>query len=113
MKTAAVPLSEIVKRAGALPSAPWLLPKLMEQLADADADADQIEALIKMDSGLASGTLSPRDHQDRQRLAKQSARRLRLGTGRPVSTFTHGRRCGRSTRQTDRDCGARDRLHRR
>ncbi len=57
MKTAAVPLSEIVKRAGALPSAPWLLPKLMEQLADADADADQIEALIKMDSGLASGTL--------------------------------------------------------
>lgn len=57
MNTNVCSLSEVVKRAGTLPSAPWLLPKLMEQLADADSAADQVEALIKMDSGLASGTL--------------------------------------------------------
>lgn len=57
MKTSLVPLSEVVKRATTLPSAPWLLPKLMEQLSDPDSAADQVEALIKMDSGLASGTL--------------------------------------------------------
>lgn len=50
-------LSEVVRKATALPSAPWLLPKLMEQLANPDAAADQVEALIRMDSGLASGTL--------------------------------------------------------
>ena len=52
-----IKLSEVIKQASALPAAPWLLPKLMEQLADPDAAADQVESLIKMDTGLASGTL--------------------------------------------------------
>lgn len=50
-------LSDVVSKAKELPSAPWLLPKLMQRLADSDSGADQIEALIKMDAGLASGTL--------------------------------------------------------
>ena len=53
----AVTLAEVVACAKTLPSAPWLLPKLMEQLADLDSAADQVEALIKVDAGLASGTL--------------------------------------------------------
>jgi len=51
------PLAEVVSKAGALPSAPWLLPKLMQLLADPDSASDQVEALIRLDSGLASGTL--------------------------------------------------------
>lgn len=50
-------LLDVLKRARALPSAPWLLPKLMEKLSDPDAAADQVEALIRVDAGLASGTL--------------------------------------------------------
>ncbi|HVU32218.1 MAG TPA: HDOD domain-containing protein [Opitutaceae bacterium] len=57
MNTATVSLSEVVDRARSLPAAPWLLPKLMTLLADPDAAADQVEELIRMDSGLASGTL--------------------------------------------------------
>lgn len=52
-----LPLSQVISQAAALPSAPWLLPRLMEQLADSDSAADQVEALIRMDAGLASGTL--------------------------------------------------------
>lgn len=50
-------LLDVLKRARALPAAPWLLPKLIEQLNDPDAAADQVEALIRLDAGLASGTL--------------------------------------------------------
>lgn len=50
-------LFDVLKRARALPSAPWLLPKLMEQLNDPDAATDQVEALIRLDAGLASSTL--------------------------------------------------------
>lgn len=50
-------LVETVSKDKALPTAPWLLPKLMDLLADPDSAADQVEALIKMDAGLASGTL--------------------------------------------------------
>ena len=50
-------LAEVVQKASTLPSAPALLPKLMEQLVDADSGADQVEALIRTDTGLASGTL--------------------------------------------------------
>jgi putative nucleotidyltransferase with HDIG domain len=57
MSKLAVPLDEVVKRAATLPAAPWLLPKLMQQLADTDSAADQVETLIRMDTGLASGTL--------------------------------------------------------
>lgn len=57
MSRSTITLAEVLKRAAALPAAPWLLPKLMEHLADPDAAADQVEALIKMDTGLASGTL--------------------------------------------------------
>ncbi len=57
MSRSTISLTEVIKRAAALPAAPWLLPKLMEQLADPDSAADQVEALIKMDTGLASGTL--------------------------------------------------------
>lgn len=52
-----VSISEVVRQAAALPSAPWLLPKLMERLGDSDSAADQVESLIRMDTGLASGTL--------------------------------------------------------
>jgi putative nucleotidyltransferase with HDIG domain len=52
-----ISLPDLVKRARGLPSAPWLLPKLMQLLSDPDAGADQVEALIKLDAGLASGTL--------------------------------------------------------
>ncbi|WP_158277480.1 HDOD domain-containing protein [Opitutus sp. ER46] len=52
-----VSLEEVVRRAADLPSAPWLLPKLMEQLADPDSAAGQVEALIKVDAALAAGTL--------------------------------------------------------
>lgn len=50
-------LAEVVADASTLPSAPALLPKLMALLADPDSGADQVEALIKTDIGLASGTL--------------------------------------------------------
>jgi len=50
-------LADVVAKAGALPSAPWLLPKLMELLANADSAADHVETLIRMDAGLATGTL--------------------------------------------------------
>lgn len=55
--SARVTLSDVVRNATNLPSAPWLLPKLMEQLSNPDSAADQVEGLIRMDSGLASGTL--------------------------------------------------------
>lgn len=57
MSTNRITLAEVVTRAGALPSAPSLLPKLMTLLADPDSASDQVESLIKMDSGLATGTL--------------------------------------------------------
>jgi putative nucleotidyltransferase with HDIG domain len=57
MSTTVVPLPQLVEKARSLPCAPWLLPKLMEQLAAQDTTADQIEALIKLDSGLATETL--------------------------------------------------------
>ncbi len=50
-------LDAVVKNAARLPSAPWLLPKLMAQLADPDSAADQVESLIRMDAGLAVSTL--------------------------------------------------------
>jgi putative nucleotidyltransferase with HDIG domain len=50
-------LNDVVAKAVALPSAPWLLPKLMELLANPESAADQVENLIRMDSGLATGTL--------------------------------------------------------
>lgn len=49
--------ADVVKNAARLPAAPWLLPKLMAQLADAQSAADQVEALIRMDAGLATSTL--------------------------------------------------------
>lgn len=55
--TAPLSLAKVVAAARALPSAPWLLPKLMGLLDDVDAGADDVEALIRLDSGLASGTL--------------------------------------------------------
>ena len=57
MSTKAIPLAQLVEEARRLPCAPWLLPKLVEQLNAQDTTADQIEALIKLDSGLASDTL--------------------------------------------------------
>ena len=57
MSTTIIPLPQLVEKARTLPCAPWLLPKLMEQLNASDTTADQIEALIKLDSGLASETL--------------------------------------------------------
>lgn len=57
MSKIAIPLEEVIKRAATLPSAPWLLPRLMQQLSDTDSAADQVESLIRMDTGLASGTL--------------------------------------------------------
>jgi putative nucleotidyltransferase with HDIG domain len=57
MNRITVPFGDVVGRAAALPAAPWLLPKLMQRLADTDSAADQVESLIKMDTGLASGTL--------------------------------------------------------
>ena len=57
MSTTAVSLPQLIEKARRLPCAPWLLPKLMEQLNAQDTTADQIEALIKLDSGLASDTL--------------------------------------------------------
>jgi putative nucleotidyltransferase with HDIG domain len=57
MSTTVIPLPQLIEKARTLPCAPWLLPKLMEQLSAQDTTADQIEALIKLDSGLASETL--------------------------------------------------------
>ena len=57
MSTTVVTLPQLVEQARRLPCAPWLLPKLMEQLNAQNTTADQIEALIKLDSGLASDTL--------------------------------------------------------
>ena len=51
------PLSEVVERVRTLPSAPWLLPKLIKLLGNPDAGADDVEALIRLDSALAGGTL--------------------------------------------------------
>jgi putative nucleotidyltransferase with HDIG domain len=50
-------LADVVQAATALPAAPWLLPKLMQHLDDPNSAADQVEMLIRMDSGLATGTL--------------------------------------------------------
>ena len=52
-----IPLSQLVERARTLPCAPWLLPKLLKQLEEPDSSAGDIEALIKLDSSLASATL--------------------------------------------------------
>jgi len=52
-----IPLPQLVERAKTLPCAPWLLPKLLKQLDDPDSTAEDIEALIKLDSSLASATL--------------------------------------------------------
>lgn len=57
MSSQPIALEEVIRTAEALPSAPWLLPKLMELLADPDSAAEQVENLIRMDSGLAAGTL--------------------------------------------------------
>lgn len=50
-------LSRLVDDARQLPCAPWLLPKLITLLGNPDADAADVEALIKLDSGLAAATL--------------------------------------------------------
>jgi HD-like signal output (HDOD) protein len=50
-------LADVLARAGALPSVPALLPRLMAQLADPEVAADHIESLIRVDAGLATGTL--------------------------------------------------------
>jgi putative nucleotidyltransferase with HDIG domain len=52
-----IPLPGLIEAAKQLPCAPWLLPKLIELLEDRDAAAEQIESLIKLDSGLATATL--------------------------------------------------------
>lgn len=57
MKASGIPLATVVTQAATLPSAPWMLPKLMRLLMDTDTAADQVESLIRMDAGLASGTL--------------------------------------------------------
>lgn len=57
MSAGPLTLSQVVEKARRLPAAPWLLPKLMALLSDPDAAAGQVEDLIKMDSGLASGSL--------------------------------------------------------
>jgi putative nucleotidyltransferase with HDIG domain len=56
MKTT-ITLEQVVEKARRLPAAPWLLPKLLGLLSDSDSAAGQVEDLIKMDSGLATGTL--------------------------------------------------------
>ena len=50
-------LRDVVEQARKLPCAPWLLPKLLKLLEDPDAAAEAVEALIKLDSGLATATL--------------------------------------------------------
>jgi putative nucleotidyltransferase with HDIG domain len=52
-----IPLRELVEAAKKLPCAPALLPKLLKLLDDPDATSDQIESLIKLDSGLAAAML--------------------------------------------------------
>jgi putative nucleotidyltransferase with HDIG domain len=52
-----VPLAQLVDQAKKLPCAPSLLPKLLKLLDEPDATADQIEQLIKLDSGLATAML--------------------------------------------------------
>lgn len=52
-----VPLSKLVAEAQKLPCAPSLLPKLLKLLDDSDATSEQIESLIKLDSGLAAAML--------------------------------------------------------
>jgi putative nucleotidyltransferase with HDIG domain len=76
MSNTVVPLPQLVEKARSLPCAPWLLPKLMEQLAAPDTTADQIEALIKLDSGLATETL---------RLANSAY----FSGSMPCDSFTH------------------------
>ncbi len=52
-----LPLTRLVDEARKLPCAPWLLPKLLLLLDDPDAAAGDVEALIRLDSGLAAATL--------------------------------------------------------
>lgn len=54
---AVMPLQLVCEMARNLPCAPWLLPKLMVQLAKPTTTAQEIEGLIRMDSGLGSETL--------------------------------------------------------
>lgn len=57
MNPVVIPLPQLVARALKLPCAPSLLPRLLKLLDDPDATADQVEALIKLDSSLAAATL--------------------------------------------------------
>lgn len=55
--SATLSLRDVSAQAAKLPAAPWLLPKLMALLGDAEAAAEQVETVIRTDAGLASGTL--------------------------------------------------------
>lgn len=57
MSAPSIPLAGLIEQARRLPCAPWLLPRLLNLLDDRDAAADQIESLIRLDSGLATATL--------------------------------------------------------
>lgn len=57
MKTDVVPLHLVCEIARNLPCAPWLLPRLMTQLAAPSTTAQEIESLIRLDAGLATETL--------------------------------------------------------
>lgn len=55
--TDVMPMQLVCEMARNLPCAPWLLPKLMVQLSKPTTTAQEIEALIRLDSGLGSETL--------------------------------------------------------
>lgn len=75
MSAPSIPLPGLIEEAKKLPCAPWLLPKLLDLLEDRDAAAEQIESLIKLDSGLATATL---------RLANSAY----FGNATPCDTFS-------------------------
>jgi putative nucleotidyltransferase with HDIG domain len=54
---AVMPLHLVCEMSRTLPCAPFLLPKLMVQLAKPTTTAQEIEAIIRLDSGLGSETL--------------------------------------------------------
>lgn len=75
MSVRLIPLAGLIEQAQKLPCAPWLLPKLMNVLHDPAAAAEQIEELIRLDSGLATATL---------RLANSAY----FGNSTPCDTFS-------------------------
>lgn len=70
-----IPLQLVCEMARNLPCAPWLLPRLMQQLARPQTTAQEIENLIRLDAGLAAETL---------RLANSAV----FAQARPCDTFT-------------------------